>query len=77
VMYGNHARGVLPIRVRFLFSDNTTQDFVYPAEVWTMNSAKYVRRYTFAGKTVKRIDLDPDHRLLDVDRTNDSWVAPE
>jgi hypothetical protein len=75
-LYGNHARGVLPLRVRFLFSDNTIQDYVYPAEVWSMNSAQYVRQYEFTGKTVKRIDIDPDHRLLDVDRSNNTWTAP-
>ena len=74
VRYANKARGVLPLRVRFTFADGTTQDFVYPAEVWTMNTSTYVRHYTFP-KHVTRIDLDPDHRLLDIDRSNNSWVA--
>ncbi|HEY8311028.1 MAG TPA: M1 family aminopeptidase, partial [Gemmatimonadaceae bacterium] len=75
VVYGNRARGVLPIRARFTFSDGTTQDYVYPALVWSTNSSRYLRDYEFTGKTVKRIDLDPDHRLIDVDRTNNSWMA--
>jgi len=75
VIYGNHARGVLPIRVRFTFSDGTTQDIEYPALVWSTNSSKYMREYDFTGKTLSRIDLDPDHRLVDVDRTNNSWIA--
>ncbi len=75
VVYGNRARGVLPIYARFTFSDGTTQDFKYPALVWSTNSARYVRDYDFTGKTVNRIDVDPDHLLLDVDRTNNSWMA--
>jgi hypothetical protein len=75
VVYGNRARGVLPIRARFTFSDGTTQDYVYPALVWSTNSTNYLREYEFTGKTVTRIDLDPDHRLVDVDRTNNTWVA--
>ncbi|MDQ2890131.1 MAG: M1 family metallopeptidase [Gemmatimonadota bacterium] len=75
VVYGNRARGVLPVYARFTFSDGTTQDFKYPALVWSTNSARYMRTYDFPGKTVKRIDLDPDHLSLDVDRTNNTWVA--
>ncbi len=73
VLYGNRERGVLPIRARFTFSDGTTQDYVYPAEVWSTNSRNYVREYRFTGKTLVRVELDPEHRLLDIDRGNDSW----
>ena len=75
VVYGNRARGVLPIRARFSFSDGTIEDFTYPALVWSTNSSRYLRAYDFTGKTVKRVDVDPDRRLLDVDRTNNSWMA--
>ncbi|HEV2642633.1 MAG TPA: M1 family aminopeptidase, partial [Candidatus Elarobacter sp.] len=75
VQYGNRARGVLPIRARFTFSDNSVQDVYYPAEVWSTNTSHYVRQYDFQGKTLRRIDLDPDGRLVDVDRSNNTWVA--
>lgn len=76
VVYGNRARGVLPIRARFNFSDGSTEDFNYPAEVWSTNSRRYLRHYSFLGKRVTRIELDPDHRLIDIDRTNNVWTAP-
>lgn len=76
VRFSNKARGVLPIHVRFTFTDNSTKDFTYPAEVWSTNTGFYVRQYDFSGKTLQRIDLDPDHRLLDVDRSNNTWTAP-
>ena len=73
VVFGNRARGVLPIRSRFTFSDGSTARYDYPAEVWSTNTTRYVRKYTFRGKTLTRIDLDPDNRLVDTDRTNNSW----
>ena len=76
VLYGNHARGVLPIRAQFTFADGTTQDYRYPAEVWSTNTTHYVRRYSFVGKHVARIELDPDHRMIDIDRSNNVWMAP-
>jgi hypothetical protein len=76
VLYGNRERGVLPILVRFTFADSTRQDFKYPALVWSMDSRHYVRRYDFPGKTLARIEVDPDKRLVDDDRSNNVWTAP-
>ena len=85
VSYGNRERGVLPLRVRFTLRDarcsgaecpTTTEDFEYPAEVWSTNTARYSRRYTFPGKTVVGVQIDPDGLLVDVDRGNNGWTAP-
>lgn len=76
VRYTNRARGVLPIRARLTLSDGTTQDLHYPAEVWSISGIYYVRTYRFVGKTIVKIELDPDHLLLDVDRTNNVWTPP-
>jgi hypothetical protein len=75
VLYGNHARGVEPIRARFTFSDGSTQEFDYPAEVWSTNTRMYAREYAFVGKKLVRIELDPEKRLVDVDRSNNSWPS--
>ena len=75
VLYANHARGVEPIRARFTFTDGSTQDFNYPAEVWSTNTSMYPREYAFVGKKLAKIELDPEQRLVDVDRTNNSWPA--
>jgi hypothetical protein len=75
VMYANHARGVLPIHARFVFADGTKQDFDYPAEVWSTDSRHYVRAYAFVGKQLTRVELDPDQRVLDVDRTNNTYTV--
>ncbi|MEI6814823.1 MAG: M1 family metallopeptidase [bacterium] len=75
VVYGNHARGVLPIRARFTFSDGTTKEYDYPAEVWSTNTLRYARQYNFTGKKLVKVELDPDHRLVDTDRSNNVWTA--
>jgi hypothetical protein len=73
VAYGNRARGVLPIHARFTFSDGSTQRVDYPAEVWSTNTTRYLRQYSFTGKTLTRVELDPEHLLVDTDRSNNVW----
>lgn len=75
VAFGNRARGVLPIRSRFTLSDGTTADYNYPAEVWSTNTLRYVRRYQFIGKRPVRIEIDPERRLVDIDRSNNVWTS--
>ncbi len=75
VRYMNRARGVLPIHARFTFSDGSTQNYDYPAEVWSTNTTYYIRQYAFAGKKLAKIELDPDMKGLDVDRANNTWTA--
>jgi hypothetical protein len=73
VVYGNRSRGVLPIHARFTYSDGSTESFDYPAEVWSTNTTRYIRQYAVRGKTLSRIELDPNHMLPDIDRTNNVW----
>lgn len=73
VQYGNRERGVLPIRARFTFTDGTTENFIYPAEVWSTNSVAYQRQYAFPGKKLAKIELDPDSRIVDINRSNNIW----
>jgi hypothetical protein len=73
VLYGNRERGVLPIRVRFTFGDGSSEEMVYPAEVWSTDSRRYVRQYVFRKKVPVRIEIDPEQRLLDINRSNNSW----
>jgi len=67
---------VLPIRARFTFSDGSTENYSYPAEVWSTNSVRYVRRYEFVGKTLARVEVDPESRMPDITRANNVWKSP-
>ncbi len=75
VRYANRARGVLPMLVRFTFSDGSKQDYTYPAEVWSTNTTYLVRQYEFLGKKLTRIEIDPDHRMIDLDLSNNVWPS--
>jgi hypothetical protein len=74
VTYGNRAAGVMPVLARFTFGDGTTHDVSYPATIWKTGST-YTTSYVFRGKTVTEIQIDPAQALVDVDRTNNTWVA--
>ena len=76
VVYGNKARGVLPIHARLTFSDGSTEMYDYPAEVWSTNSARYLRQYSFTGKRLTGVEVDRDKRLPDIDRANNVWRGP-
>jgi hypothetical protein len=73
VRYRNWARGVLPLHVRFTFTDGSTQNYDYPAEVWSTNTSFYDRYYSLGGKKLAKIEVDPDDRSLDTDRANNVW----
>jgi hypothetical protein len=73
VRFQNYARGVLPLHVRFTLNDGSTQNFDYPAEVWSTNTSFYDRFYTFPGKKVVKAEVDPDGRSVDIDRSNNVW----
>ena len=76
VAFGNRERGVLPIRARFTFSDGSTESHDYPAEVWSTNSVRYIRRFSVAGKTLAKVEIDPEERIPDIARGNNTWMAP-
>ena len=76
VAFGNRERGVLPIRARFTFSDGSTESHDYPAEVWSTNSVRYIRQFSFAGKTLAKVEIDPEERIPDIARGNNTWMAP-
>jgi hypothetical protein len=76
VVYGNRARGVLPIRARLTLSDGSKVDYDYPAEVWSTNTVHYIRQYRFNGKRVVKVEIDPEKRIPDIDRSNNTWMAP-
>ena len=73
VRFANRARGVLPIHARFTFSDGSVENVDYPAEVWSTNTTFYVREYAYLGKKLTKIELDPEKRLIDLNRDNNVW----
>ncbi len=57
---------VMPMDVRVEYSDGTHED-----KVW--DDAEETAHLSFPNKNITRVILDPDQKLLDIDRTNNSW----
>jgi hypothetical protein len=70
IAVGSHDKLVLPATLRVEFADGTHEDIRLPAESWIRNTATNVT--IPAGKTVVSATVDPDHKLPDKNRFNDS-----
>jgi hypothetical protein len=74
VAVSNLGQLVLPATMRIKFKDGTTTDVLIPVETW-IESGSHV--FTVEpGRPIASVTIDPDHRLPDRDRANNSWSAP-
>ncbi|HTK73393.1 MAG TPA: M1 family metallopeptidase [Croceibacterium sp.] len=67
-------RLVLPATLRVAFADGSHEDFRLPAESWIRSASTQVT--IPSGKTVVSATVDPDRKLPDKDRSNDTKQAP-
>lgn len=65
---------VMPVTLRVQFRDGTQTDYRLPAESWIRQPTTTIM--IEPGKVVARATLDPDHRIPDRNRANDSVEAP-
>jgi hypothetical protein len=65
---------IMPVTLRVDFADGTHRDYRLPAESWIRQPFTTIT--VEPGKVVTRATLDPDHRIPDRDRTNDTMAAP-
>ena len=67
---------VMPIIVALTFEDGTTENHVFPAQIWRLNDAEVSR--TFATqKAITKIVVDPKLETADIDVTNNTWPKQE
>ena len=45
-----------------------------PVEAWRTNERSFTKGF-FSNKTVRQVDLDPDEKFADIDRSNNHWEA--
>ena len=64
---------VMPVTMRVTFADGTARDVKLPAETWIRQASTDVP--IVAPSPVVRAVLDPDHKIPDRDRTNNSFAA--
>ena len=71
VTFTNKDQLVLPATVEVKYKDGTTTRFRLPVETW-LNKTEM----TWAGeKPVASVTIDPDHKLPDDDRSNNTLSA--
>jgi hypothetical protein len=74
ITVGTHDKLVLPGTLRIDYADGSHEDIRLPAESWIRSPSTSVTLP--AGKGVVGATIDPDHKLPDKDRRNDSRKAP-
>jgi hypothetical protein len=73
ITVGSHDKLIMPATLRVNFADGSHRDYRLPAESWIRDAATTV--FVAPGKTVTSATIDPDHRLPDANRANDSRAA--
>lgn len=66
---------VMPVDVAIEFEDGSEMTHALPVEIW-----HYTNRWSFSidtdGKPIKRVRLDPQRKLPDASRGNNTWQPP-
>jgi len=73
ITVGSHDKLVLPATLRVAYADGSHEDIRLPAESWIRSASTSVT--IPADKTVSGATIDPDHKLPDRNRANDSRKA--
>ena len=63
---------VMPVILRFTFSDSTFEEIRIPAEIWRQNDKEVAKTFVFE-KQVVEVELDPWLEVADTDRGNNQW----
>lgn len=63
---------VMPATLRVDFADGTHRDIRLPVETWRFSATPKVTLDT--GKRIAKLELDPDHKLPDADRSNNDYA---
>ncbi|HWU77631.1 MAG TPA: M1 family metallopeptidase [Rhodanobacter sp.] len=65
---------VMPATLRIDFADGTHEDMRVPVEAWRQSGRPKITLAT--SKRIAKLTLDPDHKLPDADRSNNSYAMP-
>ena len=67
---------IMPIIVEITYSDNTKENFKFPAQIWRKNN-ETAKRVFATEKEIKIIQIDPKLETADIDVTNNTWPKAE
>lgn len=66
----------MPIILKFVFTDGTSETIKIPAEIWRMNEQQVTKTFMF-DKEVSNILVDPDAQTADVNISNNVFPRVE
>jgi hypothetical protein len=67
-------QAVMPATLRLTFADGTTRDVRFSENVWDRGRRAEIIFDTLSSE-IKNVTIDPEMKLADVDRLNNSWSA--
>jgi hypothetical protein len=71
----NEEQAVMPATLRLTLDNGTTRDIRFSEKVWAKGSRAEILVDSLPAK-VKNVVIDPEMKLSDVDRLNNSWSMP-
>ncbi len=63
---------IMPIIIKMVFEDGTSEDVRIPAEIWRLND-KDVKKTLITTKKVVKFKLDPYHEIPDIDTSDNAF----
>ena len=72
VFLSNRREMVMPADLKLTYDDGSSEVVRLPVEIWNLGS-RFAYTVTATGKRVVRAEVDPEHRLPDVERGNNTW----
>ncbi len=66
---------VMPLIVKYTYADETTKTITYPAQIWRKNDLE-VNKSLATEKELLKIEVDPEEKTADIDRSNNNWIKP-
>ena len=72
LQFSNKGGLVMPIILRLVYNDKSSEIYTIPAEIWRRNH-KYVNHLLITNKTLKQVVVDPYEYTADTDNNNNHY----
>ena len=74
VTFASKQKLVMPATLRIDYADGSHEDVRVPVEAWRQSATPKLALHT--SRKIARLTLDPEHKLPDADRANNSYAMP-
>lgn len=75
IQVANKQDMVMPVLLRIEFDDNTSIDHTLPVYVWNYTNL-WTTEIETHGKKIVKVSVDPDRKMPDSNRLNNTWRVP-